>query len=363
MPCSPETLIRSDILHTSSYQVHPAQGLIKLDAMENPFPLPEAFMQQLAERLAKAPLHRYPASHPIELIKKIKHTMHIPAECDVLLGNGSDEIIHLLTIACAKPGAKILVPTPSFAMFKILAHQAQMECIEIALLPDFHLDLVAIREAIRLHQPALIFLAYPNNPTGTLYTENEIEELIHMASSGLVVIDEAYGPFSPASAISRLQTCDNVLLMRTFSKLGLAGIRLGYLAGAPRWLTQFDKVRPPYNINVLTQIAAHCALDHMAIFNAQAQILCAERTRLSNALAALSEPQKIITVYPSAGNFLLVRVPDATAIFESLLHQGILIKNMHTAHPLLAQCLRCTVGRPEENDQLIEAMRKVLAHF
>ncbi len=361
MHCSPHTLIRTDILEASSYAVPCAEGFIKLDAMENPFTLPATLAQELGQRLGEAALNRYPAPRPLELIEKIKRTMHVAPGCDVLLGNGSDEIISLLMVACAKPGAKVIAPVPGFVMFELLARQAQIEFIGVPLLPDFSLDQVAMQAAIKEHAPALIFLANPNNPTGTLYNEAEIEQLIRAAPSSLVVMDEAYGPFSPTSWMPRLQEFDNVLLMRTFSKLGLAGIRLGYLAGSPQWLTQLDKVRPPYNINVLTQIASSYALDHIDVLNAQAQQLCSERARLSAALSAQSEVGKTITVYPSAGNFLLVRVPDASFIFESLLKQRILVKNVSAAHPLLHQCLRLTIGRPEENDQLIKGIHTALS--
>lgn len=352
------TLIRPDILTLSSYPVSEAVGLVKLDAMENPFPLPESLAAELGHRLGKVALNRYPAARPTTLIEKLKRTMHIPPDSEVLLGNGSDEIIQIILTACAKPGAKLLTPVPSFVMVEIAARLAQLDFIGIPLTADFKLDREAMLAAIAERQPAVIYLAYPNNPTSTLFDETVMEQIIDTAKSSLVVIDEAYQPFAKRTWLLRVHEFANLLVMRTMSKLGLAGIRLGYLVGAPAWLAQFDKVRPPYNINALTQAAADFLLDHLPIFDAQAVQLCNERARLAAAIALLPDT----VVYPSAGNFLLIRLPNAQKVFEALLSRRILVKNLSTAHPLLANCLRITVGTPDENIQLMEALTVALAH-
>jgi histidinol-phosphate aminotransferase len=201
-----------------------------------------------------------------------------------------------------------------------------------------------------------VYLAYPNNPTGTLYDDADIERVIAAASKSLVVIDEAYQPFAQQSWLPRAADFDNVVVMRTMSKLGLAGIRLGYLAGKASWTTEFDKVRPPYNVNVLTQAAAHFMLDHLDVLDAQAAELRTERTHLEDAIKALPGA----TVFPSAGNFLLVRVPDAAVVFETLLTSRVLVKNVSKMHPLLANCVRLTVGSAEENAQMIAALKLAL---
>ncbi|CAD6557654.1 Histidinol-phosphate aminotransferase 2 [Paraburkholderia hiiakae] len=355
---TPQDIIRRDVLAMTSYPVPDASGFVKLDAMENPFALPADLVAQLGERLAAVALNRYPAPRPEALIAKLKQVMRVPADCDVLLGNGSDEIISMVTMACAKPGAKVLAPVPGFVMYAMSAKFAQVEFVGVPLKTDFTLDLEATLAAIAEHSPAVIWLAYPNNPTGTLFDDADIERVIAAAAAAksLVVIDEAYQPFAMQSWMPRAGEFDNVVVMRTMSKLGLAGIRLGYLAGRPTWLNEFDKVRPPYNVNVLTQAAADLLLDHVDVLDAQAAQLRAERTTLAAEVAKLPGAQ----VFESAGNFLLVRVPDAAAVFDTLLSARILIKNVGKMHPLLANCVRLTVGTPDENAQLLAALKLVL---
>ncbi|RKP44012.1 histidinol-phosphate transaminase [Trinickia fusca] len=353
---TPQDIIRSDILSMKGYPVADATGFVKLDAMENPFTLPEPLAAQLGERLAGVALNRYPAPRPAQLIERIKQVMGVPAGCDVLLGNGSDEIISMVAVACAKPGAKLLAPTPGFVMYQLSAKLAHLEFVGVPLRADMTLDTDAMLAAIAEHRPSIIYLAYPNNPTGTLYDDADMERIIHAARSSLVVIDEAYQPFAQKSWIARASEFDNVVVMRTVSKLGLAGIRLGYLVGAPAWLEEFDKVRPPYNVNVLTQAAAEFMLEHVDVLDAQAAQLREARAQLAQAVAALPGAW----VFPSAGNFLLVRVPDADAAFETLLSARVLTKNVSKMHPLLANCLRLTVGAPDENAQMLAALKLAL---
>lgn len=354
----PQDIIRPDVLTMTSYPVPDATGFVKLDAMENPFTLPEPLATQLGEHLAGLALNRYPAPRPAALLDKIKRVMGVPEHCGVLLGNGSDEIISMIAVACAKPGAKLLAPVPGFVMYQMSAKFAQLEFIGVPHRPDLTLDTEAVIASIAEHEPAVIYLAYPNNPTGTLYPDADIERIIAAAGEhrGLVVIDEAYQPFAQRSWLPRVREFDNVVVMRTVSKLGLAGIRLGYLVGDAAWLDELDKVRPPYNVNVLTQAAAEFMLDHVDVLEAQATVLRGERAKLAAAVAAMPGA----TVFPSAGNFLLVRVPDADAVFETLCTARVLIKNVSRAHPLLDNCVRLTVGTPEENAQLLATLALVL---
>jgi histidinol-phosphate aminotransferase len=205
---------------------------------------------------------------------------------------------------------------------------------------------------MREHKPALIYIAYPNNPTGVLYPEQDIVSILR-AAEGLVVLDEAYHAFAQKTFMSRLPEFPNLVVLRTVSKLGLAGIRLGYLAGRPEWIREFDKVRSPYNVNVLTEAAAVFLLERLDVLEEQAARIRADRASLGPELAALPG----VTVYPSQANFFLIRVPDAARTFESLKGQGVLVKNLH---PGLENCLRVTVGTPDENRILIGALREAL---
>ncbi|MDB5838071.1 MAG: histidinol-phosphate transaminase, partial [Herminiimonas sp.] len=283
-----ENIIRPDIRALSAYHVPDATGLIKLDAMENPYTLPENLRAELGRRLADIALNRYPAPSYTALKAKIRSRLGVPAGFDVVLGNGSDELISIVSVACARPGAKVLAPLPGFVMYAMSAQFAGLEFVGVPLRPDFTLDQEAMLAAIRLHRPAITYLAYPNNPTGTLFDATAIVEILQaVGDSGIVIVDEAYQPFAQASFMPRLPEFDNLVVMRTVSKLGLAGIRLGYMAAASALLNEFDKVRPPYNINVLTEATAEFLLDHTDTLDAQAAALRDERQRLAAALAAI----------------------------------------------------------------------------
>jgi histidinol-phosphate aminotransferase len=345
-------LIRPEIQAMKAYHVAPAIGMIKLDAMENPFRLPEAMRAELGRRLAEVAINRYPDASGEAVKARLRATLGIADAHALILGNGSDELIQIVATALAKPGATMLAVEPSFVMYKANAMLAQMRYVGVALHPDFSLDAEAVLAAIAKEQPALIFLAYPNNPTGNLFALDDIVRIVR-AAPGLVVVDEAYHPFARVSFADRLAEFPNAIVMRTLSKLGLAGIRLGYAFGDPAWIAEFDKVRPPYNLNSLTQAVALSVLEHADVLNGQAAILRAEREALAARLRGLPG----CTVYPSAANFLLVRLPDATATFNRLREAGILVKNLHGWHPLLANCLRLSIGTPAENAALSAALQ------
>jgi histidinol-phosphate aminotransferase len=282
--------------------------------------------------------------------------MKVPAELGILLGNGSDEIIQLIAMAAAKPGAALLSVEPAFVMFKMIATFCGLRHIGVPLREDFTLDTEAMISAVRRERPALVFIAYPNNPTGNLFDRDGIRQIIAASAEngGLVVVDEAYFAFSTESFLDEIANYPNAVLMRTVSKLGLAGIRLGMLFGRNQWLNEFDKLRLPYNINALTQAAAMFSMKHYDSLLAQTQILQNERARLEAALSAM----RGITVFPSAANFILIRLPDATQTFDALLSRKILVKNTSGGHPLMANTLRLTVGAPDENDALIAALQE-----
>ena len=347
-------LVRPEIRAIDAYHVTPATGMIKLDAMENPYRLPETLRAELGRELAGVAINRYPDASGAAVKAALRATLGIDQRFALILGNGSDELIQIVAVALARPGAVMLAVEPSFVMYKANAMLAQMRYVGVPLLPDFTLDTEAVLAAIAREAPALIFLAYPNNPTGNLFPLADIERIVR-AAPGLVVIDEAYHPFARVSFAERLAEFPNAIVMRTLSKLGLAGIRLGYAFGDPAWIAEFDKARPPYNLNSLTQAVVLTVLKHADVLEEQAATLRAERDALAGRLARL--PQ--VRVFPSAANFLLVRVPDANATFARLKDAGILIKNPHGWHPLLAQCLRLSIGTREENAALLDALQSM----
>ncbi len=353
--------IRADVRAVSSYHVADASGYVKLDAMENPYQLPDALRTELGQRLADAVLNRYPVPSYASLKASICRNLGVPAGFDVILGNGSDELISMLIMAVTHPVASpavVLSVTPSFVMYERSSQYAGARFVGVPVKADCTVDLPAMLAAVAEHKPKLVFLSYPNNPTGDLMDAVAIEQIIRaVGDTGIVVVDEAYEPFAQATFMGRLPAFENLVVMRTLSKLGLAGIRLGYMSAAPGLLEQVEKVRPPYNVNVLTQVAAEFALDHIDVLNAQAASINAERGKLAAALSALPG----VHVFPSAANFLLVRVPDSDSACAKLLAQKVLVKNLGKMHPVLANCLRVTVSTPDENSAFLNALKASLS--
>lgn len=351
-----QTLFRPEVLALSAYHVADAQGFIKLDAMENPYSWSDELKQTWLARLKDCPLNRYPDPEARELSETLKTLNQLPDEIGLLLGNGSDEIIQLLLMALPA-NSHVLSTTPSFVMYKQISDYLGLNYHGVSLRADnFDLDLPAMLAAIEQYNPAIIFLAYPNNPTGNLFDESGINQIIASAK-GLVIIDEAYEPFANhASFMNRV--ANNVLVMRTVSKLGLAGLRLGYIAGEREIIDQLHKIRLPYNINVLTQSSVQFALENKAVFDKQTAAICAERMLMLSALNSLNG----ITAFESAANFILFKTPknQATKIFEAIKEQGVLIKNVHPQGGLLADCLRVTVGTSDENQAFLHALKTAL---
>ena len=360
MPASPieqwvARVVREDIRGLQPYAVADSAGMVKLDAMENPHPLPQALRAELGSLAAAVAFNRYPDPGARELKVALRRYMQVPDTMEIVLGNGSDEIIQLLALGCARPGAVMLGVEPSFTMFPLIAQVCGLEFVGVPLEPDFALDADAVIAAMQRHRPALVFLAYPNNPTGNLFDAAAIERIVH-AAPGLVVIDEAYHPFAQASFMPRLAAFPNLVVMRTLSKLGLAGLRLGMLIGSPHWTVQFEKLRLPYNVNALSQSVAARVLRSADVLEEQAAAIRAERARLGARLAAMPG----VAVHPSQANFLLFRVARAASVHAALKADGILVKNLAGTHPALEDCLRVTVGTAQENDAFLAALAKNL---
>jgi histidinol-phosphate aminotransferase len=348
-------VFRADVQSMHAYAVQPSAGLLKLDAMENPHRLPPDLQAHLGQRLGALALNRYPGDRVNDLRAALAAYAGLPEGFDLMLGNGSDELISLLALACDVPGASILAPVPGFVMYAMSAQLQGLKFIGVDLTADFELDEAAMLEAIEKHQPTIVYLAYPNNPTANLWDDAVIEKII-AAAPGLVVMDEAYQPFASRSYIDRVVRHPHVLLMRTLSKFGLAGVRLGYMMGPKALIAEVDKVRPPYNISVLNAEAALFALEHAGVFAAQAVDLRAQRERLQQALARLPG----VKCWPSDANMILVRVAHAGKTFEGMKTRGVLVKNVSKMHPLLANCLRLTVGTADENTQMMAALEASL---
>jgi len=354
--------VRDDIRELSAYHVPHPGNMIKLDAMENPYLWPESMKQQWLAQLTDIPMNRYPDPAAEKLTARLEQVMKVPEGMTSILGNGSDELIQIICMALSKPGSVVLAPEPTFVMYQMIARFTNMEYCGVPLDAQFQLDMPAMIQAIENHQPAVIFLAYPNNPTGNLFSEQDVRRIIEMAP-GLVVVDEAYHAFADSSFMPMLSEYDNLVVMRTVSKMGLAGLRLGILSGRSEWISEFDKVRLPYNINVLTQFSAEFALERDDILKQQTDQICRDREIMQESLNRFAGLKQ----YPSAANFILFKVDNISSetIFDALKQAGVLIKrfagNSGLQEDPLANCLRVTIGTADENQVFIDALGKILA--
>ncbi len=350
-----------------AYAVQDATGMRKLDAMENPFSLPPHLQQALGDRLGALALNRYPSGdRQADLRQALQEHAGLPEGFGLMLGNGSDELISLLAMACDIPLAEapggiapaILAPEPGFVMYAMSAQLQGLRYVGVPLSAEFELDRDAMLAAIAREKPAIVYIAYPNNPTANLWDDEAIEAIVKLQGEqgGIMVLDEAYQPFASRTYMDRIAAHGHVLIMRTLSKFGLAGVRLGYMVGPAALVAEVDKVRPPYNISVLNCEAALFALEHAEVFSEQARVLREERDALLPQLAALPG----VKTWPSDANMILVRVPDAARTFEGLKQRGVLIKNVSRMHPLLANCLRLTVGTPDDNTHMLAALKASL---
>jgi histidinol-phosphate aminotransferase len=346
--------VRPEVQRLARYHVPDARGFIKLDAMENPYALPAALAREVADAVTHARINRYPDGDASVARAALRDALALPDGVDVLLGNGSDELIQIVASTVARPGGGVLAPDPSFVMYRRTALIANAPFVPVDLRADFSLDVRAMVDAIERQRPSVVFVANPNNPTGNLFAREDLERVIR-AAPGLVVVDEAYYAYADASFLPYVLEFPNVVVLRTVSKIGMAGLRLGYLVGHPDWIAEFDKLRPPYNVGSLVQAALPVLLRHRDVFDAQAAEIRRERARMVTALGNMR-----VDVFASQANFVLVRVPDARAADAALRAARILVKNLDGAHTLLANCLRITVGTPDENDALLDALDRHL---
>jgi histidinol-phosphate aminotransferase len=348
-----EATVRDEIRALAAYPVAKAEGLIKLDAMENPYGLTAQLRALVAAAAANAPLNRYPDGGGDAVKAALRRSLALPDAAGLVLGNGSDELLQLLTTLVARPGAAVLAPDPSFVMYRLCALYADVRFVGVPLRADFTLDIDAMLETIASEKPALVWLAYPNNPTGNLFSASDVERIIR-AAPGIVAVDEAYYAYAESSFLPRVLEFANLIVVRTVSKIGLAGVRLGYAVAHPGWIAEIEKVRPPYNVNVLTQAVVPVLLEHGALLAEQAAA-----TRMNASAWPPRWPRlRRVTVFPTQANFVLIRVPDAQHWFATLRDAGILVKNVSAMHPLLANCLRITIGTPAENDALLAALAR-----
>ncbi|ORU89735.1 MAG: histidinol-phosphate aminotransferase [Cycloclasticus sp. symbiont of Poecilosclerida sp. M] len=349
-------LLRPEVQAMNAYRVPESLGLIKLDAMENPYAWPDKMKQEWLQLMSEAEPNRYPDPAAKQLVSQLRTSFGVDSALGLVLGNGSDELIQLVLMALCE-GSVVMAPTPTFVMYQHVAHSLGLVFTGVPLQNDFSLDVTSMLKVIERDRPAVIFLAYPNNPTANLFSEQDVVQIIE-AAPGLVIVDEAYQPFAKKSFLEAVIKYPQLLVMRTVSKLGLAGLRLGYLVGTKSMTDQLEKIRLPYNINIFTQLTARFAFDHSEVLQQQAEQLCEQREQMLKRLADL----KGLSVFPSDANFILFSLVSAKAaqIFAALKEAGVLVKNMTGVEGLPAQCLRVTVGTESQNKLFMDALENIL---
>lgn len=322
---------------------------VKLDGNESPYDLEGEEKLLLSRSLAELSVNRYPDPEALGVRSALSRAVGFP-EDGILLGNGSDEIIQMIVEVLGGKSGRVLVPSPTFSMYRITSLILGKEATEVALDENFDIDLEPTLEIIRAEDPDIVFLATPNNPTGNSFSEEKVLEILE-ASTGAVVVDEAYCDFSKKSYVPHIERYENLLVLRTMSKTGFAGARLGMLFARPQIASEVNKARLPYNINSLSQRVMSFVLERPKIIERGVNLILSERERLRNALEGIDALQ----VYPTDANFFLVRVPDADFLFAELVKNDILVRRFE-GDGRLADCLRITVGTREENDRLTEAL-------
>lgn len=348
------SLIKEEILAQKAYAVEKTACGVKLDANENPLAIPEELREKFAALIHSVSLNRYPEAGSPTQAARFAEAFGVKAD-QVMLGNGSDELISVLCTAFARPGAGVMIPVPTFAMYRIASRNAGMDVDAVPLDAAFDLDLAAMEERVRRHPPALTYLAWPNNPTGNCFSRERIETILRLGP-GIVVVDEAYFHFSGQTFLPDLDRYENLVILRTLSKVGFAAMRIGLLVGPPALVHELDKVRLPYNLNALSQAAASFYLDHEEIFLSQARDIRLWRDEL------LAEMQTLPGIHPrpTDANFIYFDCDfDSDRVYTDLMARGILIKNFN-APGTMKNAMRVTVGTREENGLFLEALRNIL---
>lgn len=343
-------LVRSNVRSLKAYSAKEIPCKVKLDANESPY---EVFGGSKGQRVKVQKifqkLNRYPDPEAKELKKIISKNLDIKPE-NILMGNGSDELIYYLITTFGGP---VLYPVPTFSMYGIIAQALGQRKIEIPLDDEFDLDIEKILLAIKKQKPKLIFLSSPNNPTGNCFSSDRILKII-AASKGIVIIDEAYQPFSSERGfLPMLKDYKNLVIMRTLSKIGLAGLRVGFLISAKAIIDEVNKVRLPFNVNSYSQAIGGEALKYKGLTASHIKSIISERERLFDEMSEIAG----ITPYPSEANFILFKIKNSDKVYDGLLKKGVLVRNMKG---VADGCLRVTIGTPEENKTFLNALKEMI---
>ncbi len=346
-------LVKKDVRELKPYQVENIPCRVRLDAMENPYHLPESLMIKILEGVKRVEINRYPDPIASRLKGIISSDVNVPLD-NIIIGNGSDELIQMILTVFGEEGDKVLFPAPTFSMYGIISKSLSLKTEVVPLSEDWELPLDKFLHEIERIKPKVIFISYPNNPTGNCFDRGSILKILERAQ-GIVVIDEAYYNFSKKTFLSYLKEFKNLIIIRTLSKIGMAGLRIGYLMADKEICRELNKVRLPYNSNSVSQEIASIILENRAEINRQIEAIISERGRLIDGLKGI----KGVKPFPSETNFILFKTAkDGKEVFSRLANSGILVRNFGS-ESYLKDCLRVTVGTPEENDEFLNTMKKL----
>ena len=360
---NPELLMRPELAELTAYVPEHHEGIVaKLDANEAPPIVSRELGEIVARAIAKIALERYPDARAAELKDAISARSGARPD-ELFVGAGSDEVISLLCTALARPQGRnptavVLSPSPSFVMYRITARAHGLKAVEVPLDAAWDLSPRTMSLAIETMQPNLVFIATPNNPTGNAMSRAKVESVVASAKGALVVIDEAYADYAGASFRDLRKAHDNVAILRTVSKLGLAALRIGWLEASAELVSVLDRARQPFNVSATSQAAVAAVLrdgaEHLARVVRE---VVRERTRISAALAGMPG----VHVTPSDANFVWMKTAKpAGEVHRALLAHGVLVRSFHTSGGRLKDQLRVSVGLPTENDRFLEVLSKVL---
>ena len=347
-------LVKEKVQSLKAYHVENIDCEIKLHANENSFPLPPEILKQFEEVFKSTELNRYPDPDCGSLKQTLAKRLDV-TPANLAIGNGSDELIQILLQVFCDPGETVGFPDPTFAMYHIIAQGMGLKSQTHPLDDQWDFKAEPFLETMAASQARIAFLSYPNNPTGNCYCASEVQKVIENFS-GIVVLDEAYHDFAGKSFLSELPKHNNLVILRSLSKIGLAALRVGYAIADPIIIEQIDKVRLPYNSNTLSQKLTDRLLNHFTPVQKQLDALIKERDGMIRELSKF----KSLKVFPSDANFVLFRVEqDPDALFKQLMESGILIRDLSN-HPRLKNCLRVTIGTPDENKAFLKKMSHII---
>jgi histidinol-phosphate aminotransferase len=351
---SPLDSIKSNVRAITAYTLNPLEAPVKINQNENPFGMPKAIREEIIQRALSSDWARYPDFVPTRLLEKLSEYTGWPA-AGIMAGNGSNEMIQSVVQATIEKGRRVVIPEPTFSVYRQVVNVAGGEVVSVLLNPALQFDLPAIHQAITEHEPVLTIICSPNNPTGCTISRADLIGLLQL-TKGLVIVDQAYLEIGGEDFVPLLHEHTNLVILRTFSKaMAMGGLRVGYCLAGPELITEFNKAKMPYSLNIFSMLAAEVTLERQLELAPLVEAMAHERDRL---LAGLAEIPGLRPV-PSAGNFLVTETSiPPTQLFKQLHEHGFLIRDISKS-PLLENYVRISVGTPEENTRLLAALRTI----